>query len=237
MGSNRRVLSSPLSRIIADAVLVSLPTLSAAPARSAPPFAGAAAPAPLVLFLGTSLTAGHGVDPSEAYPALVQARIEASGLRFRVVNAGVSGETSAGARRRIDWLMRRKVAVLVVETGANDGLRAQDPEATRQNIQAIFDRARRQDPPPRLVLAGMQAPPNLGRDYATRFRAIYPELARANGADLIPFLLEGVAGVARLNQADGIHPNAGGHRVVAETVWKTLGPLLTAETRAGKETR
>jgi len=222
MGSNRRVLSPPLPRIIAD-VFVSLIgaglMLAAVPLLAGPPL-------PAVLFLGTSLTAGYGLDPSQAYPALIQARIEAKALPYRVVNAGVSGETSAGARRRIDWLMRQRIAVLVIETGANDGLRAQDPAATRDNIQAIFDRARKQAPPPKLVLAGMQALPNYGREYAERFRALYPELARANRAVLIPFLLEGVAGVPRLNQDDGVHPNAEGHRIVAETVWKAVAPLL-----------
>ncbi|HEY6554549.1 MAG TPA: arylesterase [Vicinamibacteria bacterium] len=201
--------------LIANGVILAVP-----PVLAVPP------PLPAILFLGTSLTAGHGLDPSQAYPALIQARIEAKGLRYRVVNAGVSGETSAGARRRIDWLLRQEIAVLVVETGANDGLRAQDPAATRENIQAILDRARRQTPPPRLVLAGMQALPNYGREYATRFRALYPELAQANRAVLIPFLLEGVAGVPRLNQDDGIHPTAEGHRVIAETVWKAIAPLL-----------
>ncbi len=129
--------------------------------------------------------------------------------------------------------------MLVVETGANDGLRAQDPAATRENIEAIFARARRQSPPPKLVLAGMQAPPNYGREYADRFRALYPELARANHAALIPFLLEGVAGIPRLNQEDGIHPTAEGHRIVAETVWKALAPLLRGQKPApkGNETR
>jgi acyl-CoA thioesterase-1 len=193
---------------------------------AARPLTAAPAPLPAVLFLGTSLTAGYGLDPSQAYPALIAARIEAAALPFRVVNAGVSGETSAGARRRIDWLMRQKIAVLVVETGANDGLRAQDPAVTRENIQAIFDRARQQSPPPRLVLAGMQALPNYGHEYTDRFRALYPELARVNHAALVPFLLEGVAGVPRLNQDDGVHPTAEGHRIIAETVWKALAPLL-----------
>jgi acyl-CoA thioesterase I len=219
MGSNRPVLSPPLLRIIAD-VLVSLVAAGVLRAEPAPP------PLPTVVFLGTSLTAGYGLDPSEAYPARIRARIEAEGLRYRVVNAGVSGETSAGARRRIDWLMRQKVAVLVVETGANDGLRALDPAATRDNIQALFDRARQQSPPPRLVLAGMRALPNYGREYTDRFRALYPDLAKANGAVLVPFLLEGVAGVPGLNQADGVHPTAEGQRIVAETVWRALGPLL-----------
>ncbi len=190
------------------------------------PVQAAPAPLPAILFLGTSLTAGYGLDPSQAYPALVEARIRSGGLPYRVVNAGVSGETSAGARRRIDWLLRQKIAVLVVETGANDGLRAQDPASTRENIQAIFDRVRLQTPPPKLVLAGMQALPNYGREYAARFRALYPELAEANRAVLIPFLLEGVAGVPRLNQEDGVHPTAEGHRIIAEAVWKALAPLL-----------
>jgi acyl-CoA thioesterase-1 len=181
---------------------------------------------PVILFAGTSLTAGLGLDPSEAYPALVQEKLDAAGLRYRVVNAGVSGETSAGARRRVEWLLRQPVAVLVLETGANDGLRGQDPDATRANIQAILDAARRHAPPPRLVLAAMEALPNYGEAYRRRFRAIYPELANANGAALLPFLLEGVAGDPALNQPDGIHPTAQGHERIAETVWKTLRPIL-----------
>jgi acyl-CoA thioesterase-1 len=180
-----------------------------------------------VLCLGTSLTAGQGLDPSQAYPALLQEKIDAAGLGYRVVNAGVSGETSAGARRRIGWLMRHPVAVLLVETGANDGLRGQDPDATRANIQAILDEARRQQPPPRLVLVGMEAPPNYGSDYRRRFRANYTRLAARNGVALVPFLLDGVAGDPRLNQADGIHPTAEGQRRVADNVWKVLRPVLT----------
>jgi acyl-CoA thioesterase-1 len=126
----------------------------------------------------------------------------------------------------MDWLLRQKIAVLVLETGANDGLRGQDPESTRANIQAVFDRARQQSPPPRLVLAGMEALPNYGPDYSRKFRALYPELARRNAAALVPFILEGVAGVPALNQADGIHPTAAGHKQVAENVWRVLQPLL-----------
>jgi len=180
----------------------------------------------VVLIVGTSLTAGLGVDPEEAYPAVLQEKIDDAGLRYRVVGAGVSGETSAGALRRLDWLMRQRIAVLVLETGANDGLRGQDPDATRANIQAIFDRARRQEPPPRLVLIAMEALPNYGADYRRRFRGIYPELSKANQAVLVPFLLEGVAGEERLNQADGIHPTAEGHRRVAENVWTALRPVF-----------
>jgi len=183
---------------------------------------------PVILCLGTSLTAGLGLDPAQAYPALVQARLDAEALRYRVVNAGVSGESSAGALRRIDWVLqlRQQVAILIVETGANDGLRGQPPDATRANIRAILERGRRQSPPPKLLLAGMQAPPNLGAKYAHRFRALYPELAREQGAALVPFLLENVAGVPELNQADGIHPTAEGQKRVAENVWQALRPLL-----------
>ena len=203
------------------------PAPSAVGASTAAPPPAPAPEGPAVVFLGDSLTAGYGLDPDQAFPALIQRKIEEAGLRYRVVNAGVSGETSAGARRRIEWLLSQPVAVLVVETGANDGLRGQDPAATAENIQAIIDRARRQAPPPKVVLIAMEALPNYGADYARRFRGIYPQLARKNGVVLVPFLLDGVAGVPSLNQADGIHPTAEGHRKVAETVWKTLHPLLT----------
>jgi len=187
---------------------------------------GVDAAAPRIVCVGTSLTAGFGLDPDLAWPAVLQQKIDAAGLRYRVVNAGVSGETSAGALRRIDWLLREPAAVLVLETGANDGLRGQEPEATRANLQGILDRARRQSPAPKLVLAGMMAPPNLGADYTRRFRAVFPDVAKKSGAALVPFLLEGVAGVPRLNQADGIHPSAEGQKIVAENVWRVLRPLL-----------
>jgi acyl-CoA thioesterase-1 len=205
------------------------PSVAAAPAAAAAP-PTAAAPAaddrPVILFVGTSLTAGLGVDPDQAYPALVQKKVDAAGLRYRVVNAGVSGETSAGARSRMGWLLRQPVAVLVLETGANDGLRGQDPEATRANIQAVLDAARARRPPPRLALVAMEALPNYGPDYGRRFRALYPEIAEKNGATLVPFLLAGVAGDAKLNQPDGIHPTPEGHARLAETVWKALRPIL-----------
>jgi acyl-CoA thioesterase-1 len=184
---------------------------------------------PVILFVGTSLTAGHGLDITESFPAVFQRKLDAAGLRYRAVNAGVSGETSAGALRRIDWLLRQTVAVLVLETGANDGLRGQDPGATRANIQAVFDRARQQDPPPKLALVAMEALPNYGVDYTEEFRAIYPKLAEANDALLIPFLLDGVAGDPELNLVDGIHPNAEGQERVAENVWRSLEPLLVGD--------
>jgi acyl-CoA thioesterase I len=179
-----------------------------------------------VVFLGTSLTAGLGVDPSEAYPELLQHKIDSAGLRFVTVNAGVSGETSAGARRRIDWLLREPAAVLVIETGANDGLRGLEVDSLAANIQAIIDRARQQSPPPRIILVGMEAPPNFGFGYVRRFRAVYPELAKRNRLPLVPFLLEGVAGVDSLNQSDMMHPTAAGQRRVAATVWPVLEKVL-----------
>jgi acyl-CoA thioesterase-1 len=181
---------------------------------------------PVVLFLGDSLSAGYGLPAEEAFPALVQARIDAAGLDYRVVNAGVSGDTSAGGRRRIDWLLRQPIAVLVLELGANDMLRGQDLGALRENLSAIVDRTRAAHPDVRIVVAGMRAPRNLGRDYAEGFEESFRALAQETGAALIPFLLEGVAADPDLNQADGIHPTAAGHRIVADTVWRTLGPLL-----------
>ncbi|MGH7702230.1 MAG: arylesterase [Gemmatimonadales bacterium] len=196
-----------------------------APASVTRPPAGTVA-APTVVFLGTSLTAGLGLDLEEAYPALIQRKIDSAGFRFRVVNAGVSGESSAGALRRIDWVLREPPALLVVETGANDGLRGQDPDSLRAHIQALVDRTRQLAPGTRLVLAGMAALPNLGAGYAGKFRAVYPDLARKNRIPLIPFLLAGVAGVDSLNQADGIHPNPAGARILADNVWRVLGPKL-----------
>jgi acyl-CoA thioesterase I len=179
-----------------------------------------------VVILGTSLTAGLGLDPSQAYPALLQQKIDSAGLPFTVVNAGVSGETSAGALHRIDWILSQPVAVLMIETGANDGLRGLNVDSLSANIQAIIDRARRQTPAPRIVLLGMRAPPNNGFGYARRFREVYPELAKRNNVALVPFLLEGVAGNDALNQPDMIHPSAAGQRRVAETVWGVLGRVL-----------
>jgi acyl-CoA thioesterase-1 len=181
---------------------------------------------PSVVFLGTSLTAGLGLEPEQAYPALIQRKIDSLGLNFQVVNAGVSGETSAGALRRIEWVLRRPVSVLVVETGANDGLRGLPVDSLRANIQAVLDRAKALDPPPKLVLIGMRIPANYGLGYTGRFHAVYRDLARENGAALVPFLLEGVGGAPSLNQADGIHPTAEGQRIMAETVWKVLQPVL-----------
>lgn len=179
-----------------------------------------------VVFLGTSLTAGLGLDPEQAYPAVIQRKIDSAGLPFEAVNAGVSGETSAGARRRVDWLLRQPVSVLVIETGANDGLRGLQVDSLRANIQFIIDEARKLSPSPAIVLLGMRAPPNLGLGYSRRFREIYPELAEENDLPLVPFLLDGVAGVGGLNQADMIHPTAKGQQRMADVVWKVLEPVL-----------
>ncbi|HUR94040.1 MAG TPA: arylesterase [Gemmatimonadales bacterium] len=220
------------SMIVRSGWMALLVAIAAACDRQPSPSAGGPPPAPSdggrgrVVFLGTSLTAGLGLDPSQAYPALLQRRIDSAGLAFEAVNAGVSGETSAGALRRIDWLLRQPAAVLVIETGANDGLRGLDVDSLRANIQAIIDAARRQTPPPRIVLVGMRAPPNNGLDYARRFRDVYPALAKKNGVPLVPFLLEGVAGRHGMNQADMIHPTAAGQARVAETVWPVLEGVL-----------
>ncbi|UCG87046.1 MAG: arylesterase [Gemmatimonadota bacterium] len=181
---------------------------------------------PAVLFLGTSLTAGMGVGVQLAYPALIQQNIDSAALPFRVVNAGESGGTSAGGVRRVDWLLRQPVAVLVLELGANDGLRGQDVDSLRINLQVIIDRTLAKYPEAEVVIAGMEAPPNLGRIYTEAFRQVFVDIAWSNDAALIPFLLEGVAGVPDLNQSDGIHPTAEGQRLMADNVWRVLEPLL-----------
>jgi acyl-CoA thioesterase-1 len=186
---------------------------------------------PRVIFLGTSLTAGLGVDPAQAYPALIQKKADSAGIMVTVENRGVSGETSAGALARLNWLLQAPPAVIVIETGANDGLRGQDPDSTRATIQAIIDQVRERDSTTRIVLIGMEAMPNLGRRYVTRFHSIYPELARMNHLIFMPFLLTDVAGVDTLNQGDGIHPNPRGHQIVADNVWKVIRPLLESVSR------
>ncbi|OIR05119.1 esterase TesA precursor [mine drainage metagenome] len=181
-----------------------------------------------IVFFGDSLTAGLGLeDPaSQAFPGLIQKKIDAAGLPWRVVNAGLSGETSAGGLRRVDWVLRQHVDIFVLELGGNDGLRGIPPADTRANLQGIVDRVRAKYPDARIVLAGMQMPSNLGPAYTRAFRDVYPELAAKDHLVLIPFLLAGVGGRPDLNQADGIHPTARGHAIVADTVWTVLRPLL-----------
>lgn len=226
-----------MRRIIVSAALAGLAACSGRPRDAVPAAADrtadAAAPIderPVVLCFGTSLTAGLGLAPEEAYPALLQRKVDSAGLRYRIVNAGVSGETSAAGLRRIDWLLGQpqQVAVLLLELGANNALRGQDLGAARRDLQAIIDRTRARFPDVRIVVAGMAAPPNLGARYTREFREMFVDLARANRAALIPFLLDGVAGRPELNQTDGIHPTAAGARIVADNVWRVLQPVLRA---------
>ena len=187
-----------------------------------------------IAVLGDSLAAGHGLSPAEAYPAVLQKKIDAKGWPFTVLDAGVSGDTTAGGLRRLAWVLQRRVDVLIVALGGNDGLRGLDPDVTKTNLQSMIDRAREQYPDIQIVLAGMRMPPNMGQEYMSRFRAIYPELARENQVALVPFLLEGVGGRPDVNQDDMIHPTAEGHRIIAENVWRVLEPILKKWT--GRET-
>lgn len=181
-----------------------------------------------VVFFGDSLTEGYGLDDpaNDAYPAQVQRKITAAHLPWRVVNAGLSGETTAGGLRRVDWILRLPADVFILALGGNDGLRGIEPAVSRANLQGIIDRVRAKNPAIKIILAGMMMPPSMGEDYAKEFSAIYPALAEKNHLILIPFLLDGVGGRPELNQADGIHPTPEGATKVAETVWKTLRPLL-----------
>ncbi len=186
---------------------------------------------PRILFLGTSLTAGLGLDPDSAYPQRVQRKIDAAKLDYEVVNAGVSGETTAGLLQRLDWVLKQPARVIVVETGANDGLRGQSVDATKATIGQILDRIRRDRPDAQVVLVQMEAPTNLGAQYTSAFHAMFPALAREKRVTLLPFLLEGVAGHPSLNQADGVHPTDAGERIVTENVWRGLEPLLRERSR------
>jgi len=179
-----------------------------------------------ILFFGDSITAGYGIAKEDAFPALIQHKIDSLGWNFEVINGGLSGETSAGGLRRIDWLMQNKVDVLVLELGGNDGLRGIDPAETNRNLSAIIQKARQNNPDIKIILAGMQVPPNLGEQYVSAFRQIYPTVAKQKNVELIPFILKGVGGVDSLNQDDGIHPTEEGHKIIAETVWEQLKPLL-----------
>lgn len=179
-----------------------------------------------ILVLGDSIAAGYGLDPEEAFPALLEEKIQAAGLGYKVVNAGLSGDTTAGGLRRISWLLRQPVDVLLLELGGNDGLRGIDPDETEKNLQGIVEKVRQKNPKTVVVIAGMQMPENMGKDYTVRFREVFPRVARENNATLIPFLLDGVGGKADLNQPDRIHPTAEGHRIIAATIWKVLQPVL-----------
>ncbi|MDX1951220.1 MAG: arylesterase [Verrucomicrobiota bacterium] len=179
-----------------------------------------------ILIIGDSIAAGYGIDSEAAFPALLQKKIDAENLNFQVVNAGVSGDTTAGGLRRIDWLLRQPAEVIVIELGGNDGLRGIPPSETKANLAGMIQKIREKSPRTRIVLAGMQMPPNMGEKYVTEFAALYPALSTEYKTELIPFVLEGVGGKPDLNQEDRIHPTEKGHQIIAETVWKTLGPIL-----------
>lgn len=180
-----------------------------------------------IVFFGDSLTAGYGLeDVEDAFPGLIQKSLDSLELDYKVVNSGVSGETTAGGRSRIDWILSQEPSIFVLELGANDGLRGVPLKETRENLQFIIDAVKNKFPQTKIVLAGMQLPPNMGQDYTTEFRKIFPDLAQKNNLALIPFLLQDVGGIPELNQADGIHPTVEGHKILAKNVWPILKPLL-----------
>jgi acyl-CoA thioesterase-1 len=179
-----------------------------------------------IVFMGNSITAGYGLQLSEAFPALIQNRIDSLRLPYSTVNAGVSGETSADGLARIDWLLRQPVDIFVLELGGNDGLRGIPVSETKKNLQAIIQKVKTKYPQAQIILAGMQIPPNMGKRYTDEFRKMFPDLAKENDVKLIPFLLEGVGGEKRLNMEDGIHPTAEGHRILAENVWRVVEPMV-----------
>lgn len=182
-----------------------------------------------IVFFGNSLTAGYGLEPDQAFPALIQERIDSLGLPYKAVNAGLSGETSAGGKSRIDWLLKQPIDVFVLELGANDGLRGIDPASTYENLGTIIDKVREQNPEAEIILAGMQMPPSMGQRFTKEFEQVYTRLAEDKKVALIPFLLEGVAGDRALNQGDGIHPTIEGQRILADNVWPILEPILLAK--------
>lgn len=189
---------------------------------------------PVVLFFGTSLTAGLGLEPDQAFPALIQKKAAAEGMPITVVNAGLSGETTAGAARRIDWVLRTPANLVVIEAGANDALRGLSPDAARSNLEQVIAAIRKKQPAAKIVLLQMEAPPNYGVPYTRSFHAIYPDIAKREGIPLAPFFLDGVAGIPRYNQADGLHPNVAGERLVADNVWKALKPVVAQLDRVAK---
>jgi acyl-CoA thioesterase-1 len=222
LGSVNRALTSFLMCCWAVAACQSSP-----PSQPAAFVSASSSARPRIVVLGDSLTAGFGLGREQAFPSLLQERLDREGLRFEVVNAGVSGDTSAGGLRRIDWVLEGEVRVLVLALGGNDGLRGLGVSEMKANLSAIIERARARGIA--VLLAGMEAPPNLGAEYTLRFRQAFGELAAEHDVALMPFLLKEVAGVADLNQPDGIHPNPAGARVIAENLWPHLRPLLDAE--------
>ena len=182
-----------------------------------------------IVILGDSITAGYGLDPKDAYPSILQKKIEDAGLKFKVVNAGVSGDTTAGGLRRVAWAMGSGTDILVIALGGNDGLRGTPPDETERNLNGIIEKAKEKQPGVKIIVVGMQMPANFGEDYVAKFRAVFPKVAKEHKASLVPFLLDKVGGIARLNQADRIHPTKEGQKIVAENVWPTLEKVLTAK--------
>lgn len=180
----------------------------------------------VILFYGNSITAGYGLDLTDAFPALIQERLDSLGYDYRVINTGLSGETTASGLSRIEWVLRTPVDIFVLELGGNDGLRGISLDETKRNLESIIIKVQAEYPQVKIVVAGMQIPPNMGQEYTEEFRSIFPALAEKYDAVLIPFLLEGVGGDPELNLPDGIHPTEEGHQIVAETVWEALQPLL-----------
>ena len=208
--------------LVVSALVMAIPTAAADAERT-------------IIFFGDSITAGYGLDnPDDAFPGRIGVRIEEAGLPYRVVSAGLSGETSAGGLRRIDWILRQPCDVFVLALGGNDGLRGIDPAEIERNLVGILAKVRAKNPDAALVIAGMQIFPSMGEDYRTAYRAAFPAAAAASEATLIPFLLEGVGGVPELNLGDGIHPTAEGHRIVAENVWRVLEPVLEQKANAAR---
>ncbi|NNE48039.1 MAG: arylesterase [Rhodothermales bacterium] len=229
MISNRK----PLYRLVLVCVLLATACASEEPANSTdvvPAETGTRAESKVdrarILMLGDSITAGYGLDPAQAFPARLQALIDSAGYDYEVVAAGLSGETTAGGRRRVEWLLRNEADILLIELGGNDGLRGVDPESVRENLTAIITTARARNSDMTIILGGMRMPMNMGGAYRERFESVYPEVAAANDVVLIPHILEGVGGIQELNQPDGIHPTADGHEIIARTVWATLEPIL-----------
>jgi acyl-CoA thioesterase-1 len=224
-------------RIVVAAALIVVHTVAAtaqrAPGRSEiPQLRPSSSARPRVVALGDSLTAGLGLRQQDAYPAVLQRRIDAAGLNFEVVNAGVSGDTSAGGLRRLDWALGGDVKVMILALGANDGLRALPPAQLKRNLAQMIEKTQARGIT--VVLAGMESPPNFGRTYSVEFHNVYPELAKQYGVTLVPFLLEGVAGLDSLNQSDGIHPSAEGARIVADNIWAKLKPILEKTAPRGR---
>ena len=182
-----------------------------------------------ILFFGDSITAGYQLDINQAFPALIQDRLDSLEYDYQVINAGLSGETTAGGMNRIDWVLSTVPDIFFLELGANDGLRGLQLDESKKNLQSIIDAVKKANPEVKIILAGMQVPPNLGQEYTFTFRKLFPDLANSNGAILIPFILEGVAGIPDLNLEDGIHPTAEGHEILAETVWIYLNPLISED--------